>query len=594
MRSTRLSLLLLCSLAAPASRAQVINDDPCSAIAIALSDTCAPVNASNVNATATDGIPVPACGNYQGNDVWFLFTAPVGIVDITMTAASFADGAMALYSADSCDGAFTLVACDDDTGPGLLPRISREDLEPGSVYWIRAFGYGADTGTFSLCVTGPSALPAGDCIYRLELFDSFGDGWEGASVAASVNGGGPEVLSCDDHYGSMLIGLYAGDVLTLTYSPGANDTENRFWLRFGMNGPAVYDSGSPPSEGLAFTLENTCSSGIAPPTDCAYRVPVCADTTFPGGSNSTGTVVDLNMMNQGCMVSGERSGIWTELLIAESGSLGFTMTPASNADLDFALWGPFGNVVCPMPNAPLRCSYAAAPGPTGLLGSAIDVSEGAGGDRFVDTVHVTAGQRYVLFIDNFSSNGSGMDLTFQLFGGAALACTPLPEASFIASDNAVLTDEPVSFTDQSSGSPYGWLWSFPGATENLSLAQHPQGITYPLPGCYDVSLTTTNIAGSDATTHVCEVEVSVSSTVTGAEASPITVRWDSGVLLIDRPGRNDLLQAMLIAASGQVVDRFTDRGPHITHSMALHASGCYSLVFKDGPGIRALRFVLFP
>ena len=592
MRNLRLSALLFCWLASSASHAQPANDDPCSAITIVLGDTCVLVNASNIDATATDGIPVPACGNYQGNDIWFSFTAPLGIVNLTMTTGSFDDGAMALYVADSCNGAFTLVACDDDAGPGLMPRISRDDLEPGRIYWLRAFGYGADTGTFSLCATGPIAFPAGDCVFRLELLDTFGDGWQGAFVAASVNGGAATTYTCGGFNASYLIGLHAGDMITLTYGAGTADNENHYWLRFGTNGPAIYDSGFPPMEGLAFTMENTCVPTNGPPTDCVYRTPVCMDTTFEASALSTGTVADLGPLNQGCLASGERAGVWAEFWIAESGGLGFTVSPAIIADFDFALWGPYGDVVCPLSGPPVRCSYSAVAGPTGLLGSAQDASEGAGGDSFVDTLHVTAGQRYVLYIDNFSSNGSAFDLNFQLAGSAALACTPLPEAAFMVSDNTVLVGEPVSFTDQSTGLPYSWLWNFPGANEDLSLAQDPQGITYPLPGCYDVSLVATNIAGSDVAAHVCEVEVSVSSTVGGTETSPITARWDNGVLRIDRPGRTDLLHAMLIDASGRAVSRFMDQGPHIVRPMPMLSPGCYSLVLMDGSGVRPLRLAL--
>lgn len=592
MRNLRLPALLLCWLASRASHAQPANDDPCSAIAIVLGDTCVPVNESNIDATATVGIPLPACGNYQGNDVWFSFTAPVGIVNITMTTASFDDGAMALYAADSCDGAFTLVACDDDAGPGLMPRISRDDLEPGRIYWLRAFGYGADTGTFSLCATGPIAFPAGDCVFRLELLDTFGDGWQGAFVVASVNGGAATTYTCGGFNATYLIGLQVGDVLTLTYGAGSADNENHYWLRFGTNGPTIYDSGFPPMEGLAFTMDNTCVPINGPPTDCLYRTPVCMDTTFEASALSTGTVADLVPFNQGCLASGERAGVWAEFWIAESGELGFTVSPATTADFDFALWGPYGEVVCPLSGPPVRCSYSAVAGTTGLLGSALDASEGAGGDSFVDTLHVTAGQRYVLYIDNFSSNGSAFDLTFQLTGGAALACTPVPEAAFTVSDNTVLVGEAVSFTDQSTGSPYSWQWYFPGANEGLSLEQDPQGITYALPGCYDVSLTATNIAGSDATTHICEVDVSVSASVAEAVPELVTARMNEGMLVIERAGRTDAVHVALLDASGRLIDGFVDRGLRITRRMNSLPPGCYTIVLSGSDQVRSLRLLV--
>jgi len=74
----------------------------------------------------------------------------------------------------------------------------------------------------------------------------------------------------------------------------------------------------------------------------------------------------------------------------------------------------------------VRCSYAAPTGPTGLGNGAGDTSEGAGGDRWVSPLTVTAGQVYILYVDNFSSNGQAFNLTWQLSGGASLDCTVLP------------------------------------------------------------------------------------------------------------------------------------------------------------------------
>ncbi len=226
-----------------------------------------------------------------------------------------------------------------------------------------------------------------------------------------------------------------------------------------------------------------------------------------------------------------------------------------------------------------------------MLGSALDLSEGAGGDSFVDTIHVTAGQRYVLYIDNFSANGAAFDLTFQLTGGAALACTPPPQAAFTLSDNTVLVGEPVSFADQSTGSPFNWLWHFPGADQGVSVAQDPEGITWSLPGCYDVSLTATNIAGSDAVIYVCEVDVSVANSI-GVDHEGATLLMDHGLLVIDRPGTADALRVAILDPSGRLVHYFEDRGPRVTHDLKDLAPGCYTVAIKATGFSRALRLLV--
>ena len=57
--------------------------------------------------------------------MWFSFVAPAtGTAIIETQAGSMTDGAMALYAdapPPGCAGPFTLVQCDDDSGPGLMP-----------------------------------------------------------------------------------------------------------------------------------------------------------------------------------------------------------------------------------------------------------------------------------------------------------------------------------------------------------------------------------------------------------------------------------------------------------------------------------------
>jgi hypothetical protein len=500
---------------------------------------------------------------------------------------------MALYAGDSCDGDLEFIACSFTIGG--VPRFQRSDLQPGTTYWIRAYyPNDEDPGEFPICATGPTEFPPGDCVYLLETYANGGNGWQGATVAAMINGTLDSTYTCSGYYSGHLIGLHAGDTLALTYTQGSNENGNSYRIRYGTIGPGLYDDNYTHTEGTVFTLENACTLITIPPVDCPYRVPVCSDTSFVPGA-FTGVVNDLMYNNAGCLSGMERSGTWIELLIAEGGALGFTITPESQVDIDFALWGPSGQQVCPPPDDPVRCSYAISMSPdgaTGLLASETDLSESAGGNAFVDTVHVAAGERYVLYIDNFSWNGISYALTFQLTEGAALECAPLPEAAFASSDNSVQVNEPVDFTDLSTGAPFSWLWNFSGANASLSLSQSPQGITYPLPGCYDVNLTTTNIAGSDATTHVCEVEVSVSASVAGADVTAITARLGNGVLVIERPGRTGSLNVSLMDASGRLVDRFVDRNPHIVRELNALSPGCYTLMLADAAEVLSTRLLV--
>ena len=136
--------------------------------------------------------------------------------------------------------------------------------------------------------------------------------------------------------------------------------------------------------------------------------------------------MDLNTSNQGCLASGERQGTWYRFSPSSGGTVGFTIAPVVTTDYDFAVWGPLSSIQCPPVGQPLRCSYSALTGNTGIGNGAADVTEGAGGDKWVSLMNVTAGQIYMMYIDNFSTNGQAFSLTWQLGNGASLDCTVLP------------------------------------------------------------------------------------------------------------------------------------------------------------------------
>jgi hypothetical protein len=137
----------------------------------------------------------------------------------------------------------------------------------------------------------------------------------------------------------------------------------------------------------------------------------------------------------------ERQGTWYNFAISAPGTLGFTIAPSNPVDdYDFAVWGPFppGSTratICPPAAAPLRCSYSGLAGNTGLNNTALDFSEGAGGNGWVNRLSVNTGEVYLLYVSNYSISGLAFNLTWQLGSGSSMDCVVLPVAwlSFTAS-----------------------------------------------------------------------------------------------------------------------------------------------------------------
>lgn len=93
----------------------------------------------------------------------------------------------------------------------------------------------------------------------------------------------------------------------------------------------------------------------------------------------------------------------------------------------------------------------------------------------------------------------------------ALVCSPIAE--FNADRQIICDGESLTFSDGSyNGTPTSWSWSFPGGTPTTSTNEEPT-VFYNSPGIYEVTLTTSNITGSDNITKQNFIIVKPSSAI---------------------------------------------------------------------------------
>lgn len=231
----------------------------------------------------------------------------------------------------------------------------------------------------------------------------------------------------------------------------------------------------------AYTLTvSTSNCGCTiPPTDCGGGTTVCNDQAFSGNSSGSGATQELTASNQGCL-SVEHQSSWYFFEATSAGTLEFTISPQNGTDdYDFAVWGPYASgstpgSICPPNQAPLRCSYAAGGGSTGLSNGAGDNTEGAGGDRWVEDVPVSAGDVFVLLIDNWSTSSQPFNLNWNLSTPGMLDCTPLPI-------------ELISFTGEGFSSYNHLKWTTAQEINNdyFVIMRSSDGITYEEIGFVD-------------------------------------------------------------------------------------------------------------
>ncbi|MBK6830504.1 MAG: T9SS type A sorting domain-containing protein [Flavobacteriales bacterium] len=288
----------------------------------------------------------------------------------------------------------------------------------------------------------PGTPPTGDCVYVLNLYDSWGDGWGSSNVGISTDGGVTfTYYSVTGSTFSVPIGVNIGQTVVLSYNnSGTFQGENSYNLTLG--GSALFSAGPNPTGGFVYGAVVTCQPPPSPPEDCIGAITICNDQSFNNNTSNTGNIADLSAANYGCLMSAERQGTWYIFSPATSGSIGFAIDPVGPDDYDFAIWGPYPNgtvpsTICPPSAAPIRCSFASGPSTFAATGdydtglSAVYAnptpadSEDPTGDGWVQGINVIADQVYLMYISNFDESGLEFSMDWALANGATLDCTVL-------------------------------------------------------------------------------------------------------------------------------------------------------------------------
>lgn len=576
------TLMFVCALLAGfGAFAQPANDNPCNAIAITPTTTCNYQQFTTTGATATTGVPVPGCANYSGGDVWFSVVVPAGgSLIFDSQAGDITDGGMAIYSG-TCTN-LTLIECDDDDSPnGLMPKIVRGGLTPGSTVWIRFWEYGNNLlGTFGLCVTLPppppmnispctatEIVPGATCNYT--TYTTTGaPGFPGAPAPGCAGYQGGDVwfkvtvpcggsLSFDTQVGDITDGgmaIYSGTCDNLTLIQCDDDGSGNglmpmitrsnlvagstIWVRF-------WEYGN--NESGTFGL---CASIPPPPGpggNCLNAQPFCTSNvyTFPNSTNQPS--LGSNGI-YGCL-STTPNPVWYYMQVQTSGNITIGISQVSTGgipiDVDFALWGPFTSLAASCGNLAasniVSCSYSGNASETAVIPNAI------------------AGQFYVLLLTNYSNQPG--TITFQQTGGIGQTSCNIICTLSAANSGPVCAGGTFNLTSTNVANA-SYVWTGPNCFG--STQQNPTGITAPtVPGTYTYTVTATTPSGTQCT---------ATTTLTVAAAPSLgadsTVRSCAGT---------NVNLTSLYNTTG-FTSTWTLNGAPVANPAAVNISGIYQLV----------------
>lgn len=170
--------------------------------------------------------------------------------------------------------------------------------------------------------------------------------------------------------------------------------------------------------------------------DCSTPNTICTPTVQIGdpGNQGIGFTCDDNGANN--CTTGERGSVWYQITIANSGNLNFNITPndyaigspAAETDYDFLMWKTSGTgatncaAIAAGTATPVVCNYSSL----GFGGVYTGGTRPPGGHNavydanFEPTVVATAGETYLLLIENFSNSTKGFTLDFTNSGAAVV------------------------------------------------------------------------------------------------------------------------------------------------------------------------------
>lgn len=429
--------------------------------------TCASPTALTVNAscstTTVDNnatISAPAsCSGTISKEEWYSFSGTAGTsYSVGFTNSGNSNPAIAIYTG-TC-GSQTLVACANNAGSGAGSSESVSfTASSTATYYVVIFNYG----------TGGAAGNMGGSIFVSStanvIYQSTGTSTSTVCNAKFYDKNGP----C---YAQNTSGVTTQTICPSTAGQCVSVTFNSFNLLNGYDYLLVFDgnsatvnqfSGSPYTGTTApgpFTATTSNTSGCltfqystiggnwsngwdatvscatcatapsATTHDCGAATQVCNDASFTNNSNSSGSFQDLNLSNDGCL-GVEHQSSWYSITVTATGTIALNITPSVATDYDFAIWGPLTSLSCPPTGSPIRCSYYAGNGNTGLgNGETTGTSEGSGGggtvNGYVTAINGIAGESYLLLVDNYSGSTQPFTLDWTLTSGASLGCTPLP------------------------------------------------------------------------------------------------------------------------------------------------------------------------
>lgn len=241
---------------------------------------------------------------------------------------------------------------------------------------------------------------AQNCTYKLFLYDSYGDGWQGGRLEVIINNTSTGIYSAINHGNTVDISVSQGDSLELIYTPGDYENENSYKL-FDASWNLIHAAGPNPSTGAVFSTTGDCMAPVLPGGYPCTSIPI--DTGQCIFANNTG--VQSSGLNPGCAIY-QGSDLWFSVVVPASGNLIFETDSGNINDTGLGIWS--GNSCDSL--APLTC----------------DDDLGAGYYSRVTLERMTPGQTLYIQVFGYSGAQGSFQLCVNEYIPVKLVSSELP------------------------------------------------------------------------------------------------------------------------------------------------------------------------
>ncbi len=184
----------------------------------------------------------------------------------------------------------------------------------------------------SLSLFAIQSVKAQCCDYTLIMNDSYGDGWDGASMELLINDVSIGTYSAEGNQSTVTFEICNGDAIEIIYTAAIYEEEHSYQL-IDPVWNVVFSDGPSPEEGSVFSGIGDCDALPMPGHFPCNAIPLLIDECIEGDNTNFGT----SGYNPGCanFVGGD---IWFALQVPPSGNLTLATSNGGLSDTGIAAW----------------------------------------------------------------------------------------------------------------------------------------------------------------------------------------------------------------------------------------------------------------